>query len=50
MEGLRTASLDGEWAQVEAEEAEITEDGEISVSVPADERAAFYKFVVPNQQ
>ena len=30
--------------------AEITEEGAISVSVPADEKAAFYKFVVPNQQ
>lgn len=46
----RAESLNGEWTQVEAEEAEITEDGDISVSVPADEKAAFYKFVVPNQQ
>ena len=43
----RAESLNGEWTQVEAEEAEITEDGDISVSVPADEKAAFYKFVVP---
>ena len=43
-------SLDGEWTQVEAEEAEVTDDGVISVSVPADEKAAFYKFVVPNKQ
>lgn len=46
----RAASLDGEWKQVEAEEAEVTDDGAISVSVPADEKAGFYKFVVPNQQ
>ena len=44
------ASLDGEWTQVEAEEAEVMDDGAISVSVPADEKAAFYKFVVPNKQ
>ena len=43
------ASLDGEWKQVEAEDAEVTDDGAIAVSVPADEKAAFYKFVVPNK-
>ena len=46
----RAASLDGEWTQMEAEEAEVMDDGAISVSVPADEKAAFYKFVVPNKQ
>ena len=46
----RAASLEGKWEQVEAEEAEVTDDGAISVSVPADEKAGFYKFVVPNQQ
>ena len=46
----RAESLNGEWKQVEAEEAEVTDDGAISVSVPADEKAAFYKFVVPNKQ
>ena len=46
----RAASLDGEWQQVEMDAAEITEEGAISVSVPADEKAAFYKFVVPNKQ
>ena len=46
----RAASLEGEWEQVEAEEAEITDEGAISVSVPADEKAAFYKFVVPEKQ
>ena len=46
----RAASLEGEWEQVEAEEAEITDEGAISVSVPAGEKAGFYKFVVPKQQ
>ena len=46
----RAESLNGEWMQVEAEAAEITEDGGISVSVPAGEKAGFYKFVVPNKQ
>lgn len=46
----RAASLEGEWEQVEAEEAEITDEGAISVSVPTGEKAGFYKFVVPNQQ
>ena len=45
----RAASLDGEWKQVDAEDAEVTDDGAIEVSVPADEKAAFYKFVVPNK-
>ena len=40
---------DGEWTQVEAEVAEITEEGAISVSVFADEKVAFYKFVVSNK-
>ena len=47
---VQPQSLEGEWEQVEAEEAEISEDGVISVSVPAGEKAGFYKFVVPNKQ
>ena len=43
------SSLDGEWQQVEMDAAEITEEGSISVSVPADEKASFYKFVVPQK-
>ena len=43
------ASLDGEWQQVEMEAAELTEEGAISVSVPANEKASFYKFVVPKK-
>ena len=46
----RAASLEGEWEEVAAEEAEITDEGAISVSVPADGNAAFYKFVVPEKQ
>ena len=43
------ASVDGEWQQVELEAAELTEEGAISVSVPANEKASFYKFVVPKK-
>ena len=46
----RAESLEGEWEEVAAEEAEITDEGAISVSVPADGNAAFYKFVVPEKQ
>ena len=46
----RAASLDGEWKLVDVEDAEVTDDGVIAVSVPVDEKAAFYKFVVPNKQ
>ncbi len=45
----RAESLDGEWEQVEVDAAEISDDGAISVSVPAGEKASFYKFVVPEK-
>ena len=40
----RASELDGEW--------EVVEDGEVSVEITpkAGEKAAFYKFVVPNEQ
>jgi hypothetical protein len=40
----RASELDGEW--------EVVEDGEVSVEITpkADEKAGFYKFVVPNEQ
>ncbi len=41
---LRASALDGEW--------EVVENGEVSVEVSpkADEKAAFYKFIVPDVQ
>ena len=41
---------DGTWEKVKGEEASIAEDGTLQVKVPADEKAAFYKFVVPVKQ
>ena len=38
----KASELNGEW--------EVVEDGEVELDIPADKRAAFYKFVVPNQQ
>ena len=40
----QASKLDGEW--------EVVEDGEVSVEITpkANEKAAFYKFVVPNEQ
>lgn len=40
----QASKLDGEW--------EVVEDGEVSVEITpkAGEKAAFYKFVVPNEQ
>jgi hypothetical protein len=41
---MKASTLDGEW--------EAVENGEVSVEIEpkADEKAAFYKFVVPNEQ
>lgn len=39
---MKAVSLDGEW--------EVVEDGDLELEIPADEKTAFYKFVVPNQQ
>ena len=38
----KASELDGEW--------EVVENGDLELDIPADEKAAFYKFVVPNQQ
>ena len=38
----KASELNGEW--------EVVEDGEVELDIPADEKAAFYKFVVPVQQ
>ena len=35
----KASELNGEW--------EVVEDGEVELDIPADEKAAFYKFVVP---
>lgn len=40
----------GTWEKIKGEEASIAEDGTLQVKVPADEKAAFYKFVVPVKQ
>lgn len=40
----------GTWQKVKGEEASIAEDGTLQVKVPAGEKAAFYKFVVPVKQ
>jgi hypothetical protein len=43
--------VDGEWENVELEEdATSVEADTVKVTVPADEKAAFYKFVVPEKQ
>ena len=45
----RTSNLDGEWEEValNAGAAEV-DNGTVKVSVPAEDNAAFYKFVVPD--
>ena len=35
----KASELNGEWG--------VVEDGEVEFDIPADEKAAFYKFVVP---
>lgn len=40
----------GTWQKVKGEEVSIAEDGTLQVKVPAGEKAAFYKFVVPLKQ
>lgn len=48
----RATALDGAWEQVvlEKDAATVRSDGALNVSVPAGEKAAFYKFVVPTKQ
>jgi hypothetical protein len=47
----KASAVDGEWENVELEEdATSVEADTVKVAVPADEKAAFYKFVVPNKQ
>ncbi len=47
----RATTLNGAWDQVvlEKDAATVREDGALNVSVPAKEKAAFYKFVVPTK-
>jgi hypothetical protein len=48
---MKASSVDGEWEAVELESnATTVESDKIQVTVPADEKAAFYKFVVPEKQ
>ena len=48
---MKASSVDGEWEAVELEaNATTVEADKIQVSLPADEKAAFYKFVVPEKQ
>ena len=48
---MKASAVDGEWENVELEEdATSVEADTVKVAVPADEKAAFYKFVVPNKQ
>lgn len=48
---MKTSSVDGEWEAVELEaNATTVESDKIQVSLPADEKAAFYKFVAPEKQ
>lgn len=48
---VKASSVDGEWEAVELESnATTVESDKIQVSLPADEKAAFYKFVVPEKQ
>lgn len=48
---MKASSLDGEWEEVALEsDAAAVELDKIQVAVPADEKAVFYKFVVPEKQ
>lgn len=48
---VKASSVEGEWEAVELEaNATTVESDKIQVSLPADEKAAFYKFVVPEKQ
>ena len=48
---IKASAVDGEWENVELEEdATSVEADTVKVTVPADEKAAFYKFVVPEKQ
>jgi hypothetical protein len=48
---MKASTVDGEWENVELEEdAASVEADTVKVTVPADEKAAFYKFVVPEKQ
>ena len=48
---MKASSVDGEWEVIELDSnATAVESDKIQVTVPADEKAAFYKFVVPENQ
>lgn len=48
---MKASAVDGEWENMELEEdATSVEADTVKVTVPADEKSAFYKFVVPNKQ
>ena len=45
----KAETLDGEWEKAATETVEVDDNGAVFISVAADEKAAFYKFVVPNK-
>jgi hypothetical protein len=48
---MKASTVDGEWENVELEEDSASvEANTVKVTVSADEKAAFYKFVVPEKQ
>ena len=48
---MKASSVDGEWEVIELDSnTTAVESDKIQVTVPADEKAAFYKFVVPENQ
>jgi glycine cleavage system H lipoate-binding protein len=48
---MKASAVDGEWENVELQEDDTSVEADtVKVVVPADEKAAFYKFVVPNKQ
>ena len=48
---MKASAVDGEWENVTLDaDAASVESDKVKVEVPADEKAAFYKFVVPEKQ
>ena len=48
---MKASAVDGEWENVELEEKSTSVEADtVKVTLPADEKAAFYKFVVPEKQ
>ena len=48
---MKASAVDGEWEDVTLDaDAASVESDKVKVEVPADEKAAFYKFVVPEKQ